>query len=113
MARKIKLCAKKINKCTVSPCPQIHLRANRPDPPLPRVDNEWSSPRRSSMLWLRGFMPEEAKELPGEYQLVGPSDDGGINDILATLSGKDSRQRLQALIAEWLRMENLVVLTGA
>lgn len=58
-------------------------------------------------------MAEEAKEPPSEYQLVGPSDDGGVNDILATLNGKDSRQRLQALIAEWLRMENLVVLTAA
>jgi hypothetical protein len=58
-------------------------------------------------------MEEETKEPPSEYQLVGPSDDGSVNDILATLNGKDSRQRLQALIAEWLRMENLVVLTAA
>jgi hypothetical protein len=58
-------------------------------------------------------MAEETKEPPSEYQLVGPSDDGSVNDILATLNGKDSRQRLQALIGEWLRMENLVVLTAA
>ncbi len=45
--------------------------------------------------------------------MLGPSDDRDDNDILATLNGKDSRQRLQALIAEWLRMENLVVLTAA
>jgi hypothetical protein len=33
--------------------------------------------------------------------------------LLAGKTAKESRQRLQALIAEWLRMENLVVLTGA
>lgn len=58
-------------------------------------------------------MTEEAKEAPSKYQLIGPSDDGNINDLLAGLNGKDGNQRLQALIAEWLRMENLVVLTGA
>jgi hypothetical protein len=58
-------------------------------------------------------MTEETKESPSVYQLIGPSDDGNVNDLLAELNGKDSRQRLQALIAEWLRMENLVVLTAA
>lgn len=62
---------------------------------------------------IGGTMSDESKEPPSEYQLIGPSEDGKINDILATLNAKDSRQRLQALIAEWLRMENLVVLTGA
>jgi SIR2-like domain len=47
------------------------------------------------------------------YQLIGPAEDGLTNDILADLPAKDARVRLQALIAEWLRMENLVVLTGA
>jgi hypothetical protein len=56
---------------------------------------------------------DESKEVPSDYQLIGPSDDGQINDLLATLNARDSRQRLQALIAEWLRMENLVVLAGA
>jgi hypothetical protein len=56
---------------------------------------------------------EESKESLSEYRLIGPSDDGKISDLLATMSAKDARQRLQALIAEWLRMENLVVLTGA
>jgi len=50
---------------------------------------------------------------PGEFELIGPSEDGTVNNLLATLNEKDSRLRLQALIAEWLRMENLVVLTGA
>ncbi|MBZ9709307.1 SIR2 family protein [Mesorhizobium sp. ESP7-2] len=56
-------------------------------------------------------------ELPtapeSEYQLIGPSEEGTVSDLLSGLSPKDGRQRLQALIAEWLRMENLVVLTGA
>ena len=47
------------------------------------------------------------------YQLIGPSEDGTINNLLAALDAKVGRQRLQALITEWLRMENLVVLSGA
>jgi hypothetical protein len=58
-------------------------------------------------------MTNESKEAPSDYRLIGPSEDGKVNDLLAALNAKDSRQRLQALIAEWLRMENLVVLTGA
>lgn len=58
-------------------------------------------------------MPDESEEPPSQYQLIGPSEDGKINDLLSTLNAKESRQRLQALIAEWLRMENLCVLTGA
>ncbi|MCB1935501.1 MAG: SIR2 family protein [Nitrosomonas sp.] len=48
-----------------------------------------------------------------KYSLIGPSDSGQIEDLLIDLDDKESRQRLQALIAEWLRMENLVVLTAA
>lgn len=58
-------------------------------------------------------MGEKQEEAPSEYQLIGPAEDGKTNDLLATLNAKDSRQRLQALIAEWLRMENLVVLAGS
>jgi hypothetical protein len=58
-------------------------------------------------------MANEKDELFKDYKLVGPTEDGLTNDILSELSPKDSRVRLQALIAEWLRMENLVVLTGA
>lgn len=47
------------------------------------------------------------------YRLIGTSDEGTGDDLLAGLAAKDGRQRLQALIAEWLRMENLVVLTGS
>jgi hypothetical protein len=60
-----------------------------------------------------GIMIDDPKVPPGQYQLIGPSEDGTISNLLVALSAKDSRQRLQALIAEWLRMENLVVLTGA
>jgi SIR2-like domain len=58
-------------------------------------------------------MPNEAKDSASEYQLIGPAEDGKISDLLEGKAAKESRQRLQALIAEWLRMENLVVLTGA
>lgn len=53
------------------------------------------------------------KEAPTPYRLIGPSDSGEVNDLLANQSAKDAKHRLQALIAEWLRMENLVVLAGA
>lgn len=48
-----------------------------------------------------------------EYQLIGAADDGASGDLLEGLDPTESRQRLQALVSEWLRMENLVVLTGA
>lgn len=47
------------------------------------------------------------------YSLRGPSINGEIDDLLKDKSDEEGRQRLQALISEWLRMENLVVLTGA
>ena len=50
---------------------------------------------------------------PNEYQLIGTADDGASGDLLDGLSPHESRQRLQALVSEWLRLENLVVLTGA
>jgi hypothetical protein len=58
-------------------------------------------------------MTNEPNETGSEYQLIGPSEDGKVSDLLAPLSDKDARLRLNALIAEWLRMENLVVLAGA
>lgn len=58
-------------------------------------------------------MPDTPKEAPTEYRLIGPSDSGEVNDLLADQSAKDAKHRLQALIAEWLRMENLVVLCGS
>lgn len=50
---------------------------------------------------------------PRQYQLIGPSDRGELEDLLADKDDRAARQRLQALISEWLRMENVVVLTGA
>ena len=58
-------------------------------------------------------MPADANEPTSKYQLIGPAEDGQINDLLSGKTAKEGRQRLQALIAEWLRMENLVVLAGA
>lgn len=50
---------------------------------------------------------------PKPYQLIGPSEDGQAKNLLADLNEVEGRQRLQAIVAEWLRMENLVVLTAA
>lgn len=58
-------------------------------------------------------MTDTPKDAPTQYRLIGPSDSGEVSDLLDDLSGKDAKHRLQALIAEWLRMENLVVLSGA
>ena len=58
-------------------------------------------------------MSGDANEPPREYQLIGPAEDGKISDLLSGKTAKEGCQRLQALIAEWLRMENLVVLAGA
>jgi hypothetical protein len=58
-------------------------------------------------------MADDPKAQHKEDQLIGPSEDGQINDLLTNLSPKDGYQRLQSLIAEWLRIENFVVLTGS
>jgi hypothetical protein len=58
-------------------------------------------------------MIESENPVASPYQLIGPSEDGTINNLLAAQDAKSGRQRLQALITEWLRMENLVVLAGA
>jgi hypothetical protein len=50
---------------------------------------------------------------PIEYQLLGLTEDGDAGDLLLGFDQKQGRVRLQALISEWLRMENLVVLTGS
>lgn len=57
-------------------------------------------------------MSEELSPI-GVYQLLGPSDGGASGNLLDGKGEKDGLIRLQALIAEWLRMENLVVLTGS
>jgi hypothetical protein len=50
---------------------------------------------------------------PTSYRLIGPTEDGKFSNLLENLDASAASLRLQALIAEWLRMENLVVLTGA
>ncbi|MCJ1903346.1 MULTISPECIES: hypothetical protein [Paracoccus] len=54
-----------------------------------------------------------AAPVPIEYRLIGPTEGGGVGDLLVGLDQRQGRIRLQALISEWLRMENLVVLTGS
>lgn len=54
-----------------------------------------------------------AAPMPIEYRLIGPTEGGGVDDLLVGLDQRQGRIRLQALISEWLRMENLVVLTGS
>lgn len=58
-------------------------------------------------------MTDTAKDAPTHYRLIGPTDSGEVSDLLAELGEKAAKHRLQALITEWLRMENLVVLAGA
>jgi hypothetical protein len=55
----------------------------------------------------------EDSTAPTKYALIGPSEDGTVEDLLDQKSERESHLRLQALIAEWLRMENVVVLAGA
>ncbi|TCU31981.1 hypothetical protein [Rhizobium azibense] len=54
-----------------------------------------------------------APPVPIEHQLIGLTEDGNAGDLLLGLDQKQGRIRLQALISEWLRMENLVVLAGS
>ncbi|TJW04755.1 MAG: hypothetical protein E5X42_29885, partial [Mesorhizobium sp.] len=54
-----------------------------------------------------------APPVPIEYQLIGLTEDGNVGDLLLGLDQKQGRIRVQALISEWLRMENLVVLAGS
>lgn len=58
-------------------------------------------------------MTDKKMEEPTQYRLIGPTENGDVSDLLTGKNTKDAKYRLQALIAEWLRMENLVVLTGA
>lgn len=53
------------------------------------------------------------KAVSNSYQLIGLTESGEIGDLLAGLNRKQGLIRLQALISEWLRLENVVVLTGS
>ena len=48
-----------------------------------------------------------------KYQLLSPVSAGESQDLLAEKSPEDALRRIQALLADWLRMENVVVLTAA
>lgn len=48
-----------------------------------------------------------------KYKLLSPDSAGSNSDLLAGKGPEDGHRRIQALLAEWLRMENVVVLTAA
>lgn len=49
-----------------------------------------------------------------KYQLLGPSSEQNAENLLEDCAdNQEALQRMQALLSEWLRMENLVVLTAA
>lgn len=50
---------------------------------------------------------------PCPYRLISPVSAGENPDLLADKSSEDGIRRIQALLADWLRMENVVVLTAA
>lgn len=47
------------------------------------------------------------------YQLLSPVSAGESEDLLAGKPSEDALRRVQALLADWLRMENVIVLTAA
>lgn len=47
------------------------------------------------------------------YRLISPVSAGESDDLLAGKNKEDGIRRIQSLLAEWLRMENVVVLTAA
>ncbi|BBK36902.1 hypothetical protein STAQ_19800 [Allostella sp. ATCC 35155] len=50
---------------------------------------------------------------PCRYKLLSPISAGESEDLLAGKSQADGLRRMQALLAHWLRMENVVVLIAA
>ncbi len=50
---------------------------------------------------------------PSNYMLLSPKSAGESEDLLYGKSQTDGLRRIQALLADWLRMENVVVLTAA
>ncbi|UYH52091.1 hypothetical protein N5W20_04355 [Candidatus Kirkpatrickella diaphorinae] len=48
-----------------------------------------------------------------KYKLISPATNGEIEDLLHEKSPDDGLRRVQALLTDWLRLENLVVLTAA
>jgi hypothetical protein len=56
-------------------------------------------------------MTEPAKQ--SKYKLLSPVSAGETEDLLAGKSPEDGLRRVQALLADWLRMENVIALTAA
>ena len=48
-----------------------------------------------------------------KYKLLAPVSAGQSENLVADKSPAEGQRRIQALLADWLRMENVVVLTGA
>ncbi|WP_169546458.1 SIR2 family protein [Sneathiella aquimaris] len=48
-----------------------------------------------------------------KYKLLSPDSASASEDLIAGKNSEDGLRRIQALLAEWLRMENVVVLTAA
>ena len=48
-----------------------------------------------------------------KYKLLAPASAGQSENLLANKSPEEGQRRIQALLADWLRMENVVVLTAA
>ena len=48
-----------------------------------------------------------------KYKLLSPDSAGESKDLIAGKNPEDGLRRIQALLAEWLRMENVVILTAA
>ena len=48
-----------------------------------------------------------------KYQLISPVAAGEGEDLLVGKTSEDGLRRIQSLLAEWIRMENVVVLTAA
>ena len=57
---------------------------------------------------------EADKDSAIKYQLLGSSNDCNAKNILKDCNGnQEALRRMQALLSQWLRMENLVILTAA
>jgi hypothetical protein len=48
-----------------------------------------------------------------KYKLLSPKSAGEGEDLVANKTVEEGQRRIQALLADWLRMENVVVLTAA
>lgn len=51
--------------------------------------------------------------ISSSYKLISPDTAAGTKDLLDDKNSEEATRRIQALLADWLRMENVVVLTAA